>query len=164
MSGTIRIAQPCGCRQETFMGQKRELRCEHGGVFEKPQSKARRGSTLKQGRGFGASPAQQAKVRDRACLVCGRVRHEAFIHAAHLYPRSRAGCKCPDGVVPLCAECHDLYDDPHRTLDLLPALVAHGYQVEMAHAFLEHGASWREMLDLVTGHAWHPIAKAEPVS
>ena len=34
--GTIRVAQPCGCVQEHFQGQKREKLCDCGNLFEKP--------------------------------------------------------------------------------------------------------------------------------
>jgi hypothetical protein len=33
----IRVAQPCGCVQETFFGAKREKLCEHRNLFEKPK-------------------------------------------------------------------------------------------------------------------------------
>jgi hypothetical protein len=126
-------------------------------VSEKNQEKVRQQrSTLKEGRGFAVAPVQRAKVRDLPCVLCGLDRHEAQIDPAHLYPRSRAACEHPEGVIPLCREHHDAYDDPNRSLDLLPALLAHGYRVELAHAFLEHGAGWIELLDLVTGESYEP--------
>lgn len=128
-------------------------------VSEKRQGETRRrGSTLKRGRGFAASPAQQAKIRDLACIVCGRDRHEAKIEAAHVYPRRLASCDCAEGVVALCHEDHRAFDE--GKLDLLPALIAHGYRAEVAHAFLEHDAPFAEVLKQVTGVSWKPVAEA----
>jgi hypothetical protein len=165
MTGTIRIAQPCGCTQETFMGQKREKRCEHGGIFEKPQSKGRGGSTLKPGKGFSASPEQRRKVRNRPCVVCGE--NSSFeigegtqantIDAAHVYPRRLQSCACADGVVPICRRHHLLVDDPNRPFDLLPYLVTRGYHRELVHAVAEHGVPLSELLYQVTGERWAPI-------
>jgi hypothetical protein len=157
-------ALPCGCAQEIFIGQKRPTHCECGNLFEKVRPEGAKKPSrwpMKRGRGFAASNAQQAKVRGRSCLICGRDRHEATIDPAHVYPRSRAGCNCADGVVPLCREHHNAYDDPNQALDLLPALIAHGYRAELAHAFLEHGASWREVLEIVTGCEWKPAVCPE---
>jgi hypothetical protein len=119
----------------------------------------RRGSTLKRGRGLAASPEQQRKVRDLPCIVCGKDRHEAKIEAAHVYPRRLASCDCADGVAPLCHDCQRAEDA--NELDLLPALLAHGYRTEVAHAFLEHDAPLREVLEQVTGTKWQPIPTRE---
>lgn len=58
-------------------------------------------STLKRGRGMAVSPAQQKKVKNLPCVVCGRDRHEGVeIQAMHVYPRRFATCDCAEGVVP----------------------------------------------------------------
>ena len=154
-----------------FKPSAEDLGCECGGrrvlpsqakprkplrrVSEKNAPKVhKRGSTLKQGRGFQASPEQQARVRDEGCLICGRDRHEAQIHAAHVYPRRLASCTCADGVVALCSEHHRAYDEDK--LDLLPALITHGRRLEIVHAFLEHDAPLIDVLDCVTGEKWEP--------
>lgn len=68
-----------------------------------------------------ATPGQRARIADRACTVCGE--HAGHCHPAHLIPR---GASKPDAAndermtVPLCPECHRLYDD--GPLDLLPHL------------------------------------------
>ena len=52
------------------------------------------------------------------CRSCGLV--GSRLEAAHLWPRSRGGLQEPDGIVPLCPDCHRLFDS-HR-LDLLSVL------------------------------------------
>jgi hypothetical protein len=130
-------------------------------VSEKREGEAkRRGSTLKQGRGLAASLAQQKKVRDLRCIHCGRDRHETSIQAAHVYPRRFATCDCADGVVPLCAEGHRLFDE--GKLDLLPLLLTNGYRAELVHAMVEHEAPPMHVMEIVTGCVWAPVS--EPVS
>lgn len=152
--------------------------CDHGEVFvytkqpkrsapmrrvsEKRQPEVRRrGSTLKRGRGLAASPAQQAKVRDLSCIHCGRDRHEVQIQAAHVYPRRFATCDCAEGVAPLCAEGHGLYEE--KKLDLLPLLLTNGYRRELVHAIVEHDAPPLHVIEVVTGCAWAPTeSQREP--
>ena len=73
----------------------------------------------------------RAKVEDEGeCRSCGVLDGERYfgniglvvarLEAAHLWPRSRGGLQEPDGIVPLCGECHRLFDS-HR-LDLLSVL------------------------------------------
>lgn len=171
---TTWTAEPCGCTQDVAMGQKRERVCKHGYFFQREKSAAtssdakeskprRRQSGLKRGRGFAASPAQQAKVKDSPCIVCGLDRFEAEVHAAHVWPRTYTPCDCADGVVPLCAEHHALYDQPDHPLDLLSYLVR-GYRAEFCHAFIEHDIPMSELLRRVTGTPWRPLAKPEGVA
>jgi len=117
----------------------------------------RRGSTLKPGRGFAASPEQQTKVKNLPCVNCGVDRFEEVgIDPAHLWSRARGGCSSADCVIPLCRRCHDLYDDPEQPIDLLPKLITRGYRAEIVHPFLEHGIPLREVMERVTGAEWVP--------
>ena len=113
---------------------------------------------MKQGRGFKASPEQQAKVKGRVCVHCKRDFYEegAEIQAAHVYPRRLATCSCADGVVPLCSRCHSIYDDQNQTLDLMESLIGGGYRKEIVHAFAEHDAPLGEVLRIITGTEWKP--------
>lgn len=121
-------------------------------------------STLNQGNGFAVAPAQRAKVRDLACLVCGRDRHEASIEPAHVCARRLAPhCDCPDGVVPLCDECHGRYDDQNTSFDLLPALITHERRIEVVHAFLEHGVGLVDLLSHIAGERYLPASKYEEI-
>jgi hypothetical protein len=47
VSGVKRVALPCGCSQESFMGQKRPTLCDHGNLFEKPASASKPRRPLK---------------------------------------------------------------------------------------------------------------------
>lgn len=114
---------------------------------------------LKRGRGLSASPEQQAKVRDLACINCGRDRFEVTITAMHVYPRRFVACSCADGVVSGCVECHPLYEE--KKIDLLPLLVAHKFHKELVHAVVVHEAPILHVLEIVTGTAWEPVAARE---
>lgn len=125
------------------------------------QAKERqRGSTLKQGRGFAASKAQQHKVKGLPCILCGRDGYEATMDPAHVYPRRLTPCECADGVVPLCRACHKLYDDQNEHVDLLPALVNRGYRVEMVHAVVAHEIPLRDLMEQITGVKWAPVEES----
>lgn len=131
-------------------------------VSEKRQGEVRRrGSTLKRGKGFAASKAQQDKVRGLPCVVCGRDGYEAQVDPAHVYPRRLAPCDCADGVVPLCRDCHARYEDPNQPFDLLPALITCGYRAELVHAVVAHEAPLLHLLEQVTGCEWMPSPKRE---
>jgi hypothetical protein len=118
--------------------------------------KQRRRSGLKQGRGFQASPEQQAKVKGLVCVSCKRDYYEegAEIQAAHVYPRRLAKCECAEGVVPLCSTCHRCYDDLDQVFDLMPALITAGYRAEIVHAFVHHDAPMGEVLRIIGGTEW----------
>ncbi len=168
-------AKACGCTKEIGSSKAHiPQTCEHGNVllYTKPLKRSAslrrvsdkrereerpRGSTMKRGRGFAASPEQQRKVKGRPCIVCGLDGYEAQIHAAHVYPRRLHSCECAEGVVPLCSEHHRLYDDQNQHFDLLPHLVR-GYHVELVHAVAVHQVPIRELLDQVTGVKWAPIS------
>jgi hypothetical protein len=181
------VAVECGCFRDYYSG-KRPEKCECGNRLRSPAELAppkeraplrrvslkrqdeeasgerrsnRTGSTLKPGRGFAAAPAQQW-VKDLACIVCGRDRHEIAIDAAHVTPRRLAPhCDCARGVVPLCRDCHERYDDLNRPFDLLPYLMAHGLLEEAVHGFLEHGVALRELMDVITGDRFIPLRELE---
>lgn len=74
-----------------------------------------------------ASPAQRAKVKGKACIVCAG----GPCHPAHLIDRSLGGNDDPRAVVPLCPSCHRLYDE--GGLDLLGSLEPR-YREELAYA------------------------------
>jgi hypothetical protein len=144
------------------MGQKRELRCEHGNHFEKPRPKgAKRRRPLKQGRGFAVTKAQRAKVRGLPCVGCGRGASEyVAIDPMHVWPRGKGGCDHLLCVVPGCREaggagCHRLFDE--GKLDLLPRLVELGYFTELAHVISEHHVSPLTLVEHVTGQRYAPV-------
>jgi hypothetical protein len=170
-----------GCCQKDIGSSKAHIPqvCKHGEVFkytkspgangrkpmrrvsEKREGQVRKqGSTLKQGRGFAVHPDQRKRVEHLVCVVCGKDRFEAQIHAAHVYPRRLQPCECPEGVVPLCANCHRLYDDPCGSFDLLPYLVTRHYHAESVHAVAVHGVPLRELMDQVTGQKWAPVEES----
>src|SRR4051812_45379530 len=104
---------PQGCKTDVGMSKPRPTTCEkYGSPYRytkalksttdlKPNSDRRqaeeeggarpkqRGNGLKRGRGFQASPEQQAKVKGCVCVSCKRDYYEegAEIQAAHVYPR-----------------------------------------------------------------------------
>lgn len=82
-----------------------------------------------------ASPAQRAKCREQACVVC---RQPAPSDPAHLIDRAllSAGQDDPLAVVPLCRTDHDAYDS--GLLDLLPYLEPHRRD-ELAFAVQRYG-------------------------
>jgi 5-methylcytosine-specific restriction endonuclease McrA len=90
----------------------------------KARSELKRGSGLKRpapkrrGSISPATPAQRARVKDRACIVCAA--HPC--DPAHLIDRSLAPSAGDDVrmVVPLCRPCHHDYDEGDR--DLSPYL------------------------------------------
>jgi hypothetical protein len=125
-------------------------------VSEKRMGEVRhRGSTLKQGKGFAVTKAQRDKVRDQYCLSCGRDPAEAKIDPAHLWPRGMGGCDAADCVVPLCRDCHRLYD-AHK-LDLLPALLAGGFWTELAHPTAAHEVSPTVLVERLTSQRYVPV-------
>lgn len=82
-----------------------------------------------------ASPAQRAKCRDAACVVC---RRPGPSDPAHLIDRGllTAGQDDPLAVIPLCRQHHDAYDA--EQLDLLPYLEPHRRD-ELAFAVQRYG-------------------------
>jgi hypothetical protein len=95
-----------------------------------------------------ASPAQRAKVKGRACIVCA---HPGPCHPAHLIDRSLGGGDDPRAVVPLCPLHHRLYDE-HK-LDLLGDLEPR-YREELAYAVELVGLV--RALQRVTNERWAP--------
>jgi hypothetical protein len=78
-------------------------------------------------KGFSASPAQQAKVRDQRCVECGM----PGCDPAHLVPRSLGGCDDEACVIALCRRCHRKFDE--HGLDLEPVLALSQFARERAH-------------------------------
>jgi hypothetical protein len=106
---------------------------------------------LKSGKGFAASPQQRAKVRDQACIVCAKVRHDATIDPAHVVSRGLGGCDHEDCVVALCRLCHHRFD--REGLDLLPYLEPR-YRPELQHAVSHLGLIGA--LERITHERWTP--------
>ncbi len=160
----------CEAHGETFVYEKalkREAPIRR--VSERRAPKARRrGSTLRRGKGFAASPAQREKVRGLPCIFCGREESEYLANdPMHIWPRGKGGCDHELCVVPGCREangegCHRLFDE--GKLDILPALIDRGYQAEMAHPIAEHGVSPTLLLERLTGQRWQPVEASEVVS
>lgn len=154
---------PCGGRRALPSELKPRKPLRQVSERKAAQGKGR-GSTLKRGRGFAVTPAQREKVKGRVCLGCGdpfdweREDAERSVDPAHLWPRGLGGCDSPDCVIPLCRSCHRLFDE--EKLDILPALIDRGYQVELAHPILEHGVSLTPLLERVTGRKWAPVDEA----
>lgn len=94
---------------------KAHTELKRGGELKRSAPKSRRGAISP------ATPAQRARVKDRACIVCAA--HPC--QPAHLIDRSLA----PEAgdrvviVVPLCPPCHYEYDE--GSLDLSPYLEPH---------------------------------------
>jgi hypothetical protein len=107
-------------------------------------------STLKRGDGFAASPAQRKKVRLVPCIRCGR----DGVHPAHVIDRSLGGDDDPRAVVPLCPECHRLYDV--GAISILEHLEPH-YRVELAYAVELVGLI--TAIERITNERWAPEPK-----
>jgi hypothetical protein len=170
------LVAKCGCVKTVPMTDRQLHRCpDHDEIFvhssalkprkplrrvsEKSQTAARRrGSTLKQGRGFAVTKAQREKTMGLPCVGCGEADtfevEAGHTDPAHLWPRGLGGCDSPDCVIPLCRTCHRRLDDPSAAFDLLPALVDRGYWVELAHPILCHEVSLTPLLERVTGREW----------
>jgi hypothetical protein len=123
------------------------------------EPKSRKAPRRSSGRGgfTEASMAQRRKVATLACLNCPG----GPCHPAHVVSRQRGGCDHEDCVVPLCPECHRLYDDGR--LDLLPLLMAKARNVRQRHAAddLEHpelghavGHLGPAAFQVITGRRW----------
>jgi hypothetical protein len=177
----------CECTVTTGTGQKRPAKCECGNRFwteaqlnppERkplaPVSKKRQAeedsgarpkqrSTLNPGKGFEASKAQQRKVKLLPCVGCGRGEDaEGFVDPAHLIPRRWVKCEHPEGVIPLCRECHRRYDDEH--LDILARLEDTGYHAEMGHFITEHKMNPLTLLRYVGGGEYVPKLQPSPTN
>ena len=176
------LTRDCSCTQQTYNGQKRPELCEeHGNRYlteaeAKPKARKplpsksakrqteeesgarpqqRRGSTPKRGKSFEASPAQRKKVKLLPCVGCGRGEDfEGFVDPAHLVPRRWVTCEHPEGVIPLCRDCHRRYDEEH--LDILARLEDRGYHAEMAHFIGEHKVNPLTLLRYVGGGEYVP--------
>lgn len=118
--------------KRTELQRKTPLRSRAGLSGARVPAKAR--PSLKRGRGFAASPAQQEKARSEPCVVTGQeTLYGATIDPAHLWPRSQGGCSHELCTVPLERGLHRLFDEGE--FDLLPYLK--GRLPELHHA-LDH--------------------------
>jgi hypothetical protein len=149
---------------------------ERGTSFENPRSELRQVSekrqaknvregkpankpSLKDGNGFGASPAQRAKVADMPCIVTGAEGIEgAIVDPAHLWPRSMGGCSDPLCVVPLRRDIHDLFEDGKFDLYpyLTPARHSDAWKAELIHALEHADMSMTRLLHELTGERHLP--------
>jgi hypothetical protein len=111
---------------------------------------------------FAASPAQRAKVRELACLVCGVEPFQRKIDPAHLCARARGGCDQEACVIPLCRTCHRAFDEGRLGLlqHLRPYHATTRWRTEIVHS-LDH-YEWNVLgwLHRVTGE-WHLPATNE---
>lgn len=117
-------------------------------------------STLSQGRGFSASPAQQKKANTQPCIVTQQEAIEgATVDPAHLWPRGRGGCDDPLCTLPLRRDVHRAFDD--GDFDLLPYLADHSAEVlhALGHA-LEDGGGLLALLHRLTGERYVPKVEA----
>jgi hypothetical protein len=174
----MRYECPMGCVEERGMSKPAPVRCDtHSLPFlytkalkrsaplrrvseRKAQAARKRGSTLKQGRGFAASKAQREKVRGEPCVYCRRMESFAIgegvlaVDPAHLVPKSLIPCDHALGVIPLCRSCHRAYDEEH--LDILAQLEDQGYHAEMGHLISEHDVNPLTLLRYTTGTDYVP--------
>jgi hypothetical protein len=110
-------------------------------------------ATLKQGKGFAASPAQRRKVAGQVCCVC----QQEPCDPAHLAPRALGrGCDHPDCVIALCRRHHEEFD--RSTLDLLPHLSGAGFERELAH-MQGHYSDPLSVVFRLSGMRWVPEPK-----
>jgi hypothetical protein len=169
-----------GCCEKDIGSSKAHVAhfCEHGQLYlytkplkrsaplrrvsEKRETQARRrGSTLKQGRGFAVTNAQREKVKGLPCANCGREASEyVAIDPAHLSKRgSQGGCDHVLCIVPLCRDinggCHIPFDKGE--LDIYPALQTKGYWAEMAHAIEAHQVSPSLLVTRLSGGRWELV-------
>jgi hypothetical protein len=129
--------------------------------------KPRKRSTLKQGKGFSASPAQRKAVRNKPCVYCAQCQGIDIgdgggvfvVDPAHLWPRGMGGCDDALCVIPLCRAHHRLFDE--GKLDILAKLIDGGYYPEMAHAIQAHELSPLTLLERLTGTEWAPLGSPE---
>lgn len=128
MGGVIWTAQPCGCTQEVYNGQKREKVCEHGYIYVSEKAKASTpGSSMSRSQPDRDWTDARAKVElEGRCRVCGS---SYGLEAAHVMGRKydqplHSGTKTlyvnPLDIVPLGPVCHRRFDA--HELDLLPYL------------------------------------------
>jgi hypothetical protein len=143
---TTLTCESCGAEYSTrrFRAEPDELACPCGG---------RRSSFRNNGRSTRrpispASEEQRAKVKNALSIVSAK----GPCDPAHLWPRSKGGCDSADCVVPLLRTEHRAYDDGR--LDLLPALVAGGFWVELGHIVVEHQISPTRLVEQLTGERY----------
>lgn len=145
----VRVASlDSGCR----------LGCKPGLVWDARDASVKR-STLKNGRGFAASPAQREKARTQPCIVTGARSDEgALIDPAHLCARAQGGCDAPECVLPLRRDVHNAFDQGR--FDLLPYLIAQGRVTELQHALGHYRGDLISLLQRTTGTRWAPEREA----
>jgi len=142
-----RVRAEAGERTTLAPVSKRKLERE---AAAGPKRSRRSRSTLRDGAGFAASPAQRAKVAGMASIHSG----QGPCDPAHLWPRGRGGCDSPLCVVPLTRAEHDAFD--RGGLDILGDLINHGCWDELAHMALVHQVDPLSMLHRLTGERHLP--------
>jgi hypothetical protein len=183
----MHTATGCGCTKDIGRSKARvPQHCHHGNLYTYdkalgrsiadvvsdelgPRISPRRRSSLKRGKGFGASPAQRSKVAGEVCVGCGREGTEdgsVVIDPAHLWPRSKGGCDDPDCVLGLCrvvgdgSGCHRLFDE--GKLDLLERLTGkETFATELAHPILAHGVGLVELVRRLSGNGFEFVRRGD---
>jgi hypothetical protein len=97
-----------------------------------------------------ASPEQRAKVRGALSIISA----EGPCHPAHILDRRYGGCDSADCVIPLTPREHRDYEE--NRLDILGALIAGGFWVELGHVITEHEVGPLRLVELTTGEEHHP--------
>jgi hypothetical protein len=121
-------------------------------VFGKKPTRASRGR-----RGISeASPEQRRKVKGRPSIIPG----EGPIDPMHLWSRGRGGCDDPLCVVPGARSIHRAFDAGE--LDILPALIAHRYIEEIAHAVLHADGDLLAVLERLSADKYVPLTTGGP--
>lgn len=167
---TIRVAQPCGCAQEHFMGQKREKLCECGNLFEKPGAAKARAEHGRRPQKRTTEPKRdwtdaRAKVEEEGCCrICKR--SDRKLEAAHILGREHDEPKVRQasagGVI-----LKELYVHPNRVVPLCGPFPegCHG-DVEYHRVNLVHVLTLDEQLQAVKdaggiGEAWRALAPVD---
>lgn len=157
------FACDCGGRRVPPIATRRsELRqvSEKRAARNERDGKPARSASLKQGRGFAASPAQQKKAREGACIVTGaEAIRGAIVDPAHLAARGgHGGCDHPDCVVPLVRHIHEPFDN--EGFNLLPYLCPHNapdtYAAEIVHALAHYDYSLTRLIHRLSGERHLP--------
>lgn len=153
--GTL-YCHSCGEEYKThaFKPERDELRCDCG-AMRSTFRKSAKDKAKPQKAISPASPGQRMKVDGVASIISAK----GPCDPAHLWPRSKGGCDSADCVVPLTRSEHRAFDD--GKLDLLPALIAGGFWVELGHMLTEHQVSPTRMLERLTGQRFGPIGPLE---
>lgn len=120
-------------------------------IYPKPRKSTKRTGSISP-----ASMAQRRKIKGRPSILPG----EGPIDPMHLWPRSLGGCDDPLCVVPGARTVHRAFDA--HELDILPALIAHRYVAEIAHAVEHANGDLIAVLERLTSDKWYPRTTGLP--